>query len=74
MKLCFVLRFWDDGLRLGRGLAAANELIGGQGQPDVLPEMLVIVFTTNIALYFMGVFHNQPDIQQAWKGYLFTDL
>jgi hypothetical protein len=51
-----------------------NECVGGEREPDISFEMVVVIFATDIATIFMDFFNDQPDIDQARKGYFFTHL
>jgi len=53
---------------------AADQRVEGEGELNVLPEMVIIILTTDIAPDFVDFFDDQSDVYQTRKGNLFTNL
>jgi hypothetical protein len=50
----------------------ADEGVGGNGQPDVLLQMVVIVLAADPE--FMDLFYDKLNFQQAGEGHFFAHL
>jgi hypothetical protein len=55
-----------------RSRGYADQYVGGEGHLNVFFEMVVVIFAAGFA--FVDFFDNEPDIQQAGKGYFFAYL